>query len=203
MSTPTALDYLWFDEHYPDLAEAYCVLLVRGTTPEALMDQLGVEERCLVSGAGGLDAHGLAAWDRHHGDRLFAAVTSVGDWTLMIEPNGYLGSLEAIIQPLSLGTTVVSHFRNVNAVDRFNWFEDGELRLHFEPLFPYQREGRDADTVVDEMLAVGFDLAEDGDTDLTSEAAFALTERITGVRLTHELFEAAEFQGGTAPLPPK
>lgn len=43
--------------------------------------------------------------------------------------------------PLSRGHTVVSHFLDVNAVDDFCWYEDGELRLHFEPLFASERDG--------------------------------------------------------------
>ncbi|WTW95344.1 DUF6461 domain-containing protein [Streptomycetaceae bacterium NBC_01309] len=203
MTSPTALDYVWFDEHYPDLAQAYCLTLVRGLTPEALLGRLGAAELCRVSGVGGLYGPARAAWDVHHGDRLFAGVTAVGEWALMIEPNGYLGSLESVIQPLSQGTTVVSHFRNVNAVDHFYWFEDGELRLHFEPLFSDQREGSDADSLMDEMRAAGFDLAEDGDLELNTEAAFALAERLTGVRVTRELFDTAEFTGGTAERPRK
>jgi hypothetical protein len=46
----------------------------------------------------------------------------------------------------------------VNAVDHhFYWFEDGELRVHFEPLFPTQRDGRDADDLEPVMQEVGFD----------------------------------------------
>ncbi|MFG2624034.1 DUF6461 domain-containing protein [Streptomyces sp. NPDC048473] len=38
MSEATAHDYLWFDEHFPTLAEAYCVTLVRGPTPDGSVD---------------------------------------------------------------------------------------------------------------------------------------------------------------------
>lgn len=60
-----------------------------------------------------------------------------------IEPNGYLGTLDEVIVPLPRGTRLVSHFRNGNAVDHFFWLDDGVLRLHFEPLFPAQRDGSD------------------------------------------------------------
>lgn len=201
MTVPTAWDYLWFDEHYPELAEAYCAMLIRGVAPDDLLARLGATELRRVSGVDGLGDPARAAWESHHGDRLFAGVTAVGGWALMVEPNGYLGSIEEIIQPLSRQTTVVSHFRNVNAVDHFYWFEDGELRLHFEPLFPDQREGSDAETVADDMRAVGFDLSEGAEMELTSECAFALAEHLTGVRLTHEFLAAAEFTGGTVARP--
>lgn len=203
MTVPTASDYLWFDEHHPELAEAYCAMLIRGVAPEDLLDTLAAMERRRISGVDALNEPAHSTWDTHHGDRLFAGVTAVGEWALMIEPNGYLGSLETIIQPLSRQTTVVSHFRNVNAVDHFHWFENGELRLHFEPLFPDQREGTDADTATDDMRAVGFDLSEDAEMEVTTEAAFALAEHLTGIRLTHELLTTAEFTCGTIARPRK
>lgn len=203
MSAATARDYLWFSEHFPDLAEAYCVTLVRGITPEDLLARLGATEVRHVTGVDGLQEPSYGVWDAHDGARLFAGVTAVGEWALMVEPNGYLGVTDEIVGPLSRGTTVVSHFRNINAVDHFNWYEDGELRLHFEPLFPYARDGSDPDSLVGDMRAAGFDLSEGEDSafDLCTEAAFALAERLTGVRLTRELFETSEFTGGVVPLP--
>jgi hypothetical protein len=77
---------------------------------------------------------------------------------LAVEPNGYLGVTEAAVVPLSFGTRLVSHFRNVNAVDHFYWIENGDIRLDFEPLFPADRFGSDPDGLVDVMRQVGFDL---------------------------------------------
>lgn len=203
MSAATARDYLWFGGHFPELAEAYCVTLVRGLTPEDLLERLGAVEIRHVTGVDGLHEPAYEPRDARDGDRLFAGVTAVGDWALMVEPNGYLGVTDEIAGPLSQGTTVVSHFRNVNAVDHFTWYEDSELRLHFEPLFAYARDGSDPDGLVDDMRAAGFDLSdgEDGDFDLVSEAAFALAERVTGVRLTQRLLATSEFTGGVVSLP--
>ena len=203
MSAATAHDCLWFDEHFPDLAEAYCVTLVRGLTPEALLTRLGATEIRHVTGVDGLHEPAYGAGEPHDGARLFAGVTAIGEWALMVEPNGYLDVTDEIVGPLSLRTTVVSHFCNVNAVDRFNWYEDGGLLLHFEPLFPYRRDGSDPDGLLDDMRAAGFDLSEDEDRDfdLCTEAAFALAERTTGVRLTRELLDTSEFTGEVVPLP--
>jgi hypothetical protein len=105
--------------------------------------------------------------------------------------------------PVSRGRSAVSHFRNVNAVDHFYWFQDGRTRLHFEPLFAHQRDGSDPDGLLTEMKESGFDLREDDDRDFTghTEAAFALAHRITGVRLTPELFASLEFTCGMVTLP--
>ncbi|MFJ9678445.1 DUF6461 domain-containing protein [Streptomyces sp. NPDC101194] len=203
MSEATAHDYLWFGRHFPFLAEAYCVTLVRGPAPDALLKRLGATELRRVTGVDDLTEPAYEAWDTHDGDRLFAGVTGVGEWAVMIEPNGYLGISDEFLVPLSRGTTAVSHFRNVNAVDHFNWYEDGERRLHFEPLFAHSRDGSDPDGSLDTMRAAGFDLSEDDERsyELHTEAAFALAERLTGVRLTRELLDASEFVCGAVPLP--
>ncbi|MEU6013633.1 DUF6461 domain-containing protein [Streptomyces sp. NPDC047515] len=203
MYEATAQDYLWFDEHFPFLAEAYCVTLVRGLTPDSLLTRLGATGVRRVTGMGDLTESAYGTWSDHDGDRLFVGVTGVGEWALMVEPNGYLGISDEIVGPLSRGTTAVSHFRNINAVDHFNWYEDGGRRLHFEPLFAYARDGSDPDGCVDTMRAAGFDLSDDEERDynLHTEAAFALAERLTGVRLTRELFDTSEFLGGSVPMP--
>ncbi|QGN45545.1 hypothetical protein GKC29_00850 [Micromonospora sp. WMMC415] len=202
MST-TASDYTWFSDRFPGLLEAYCLTLVKGLTPTGLLDRLGAREECRVTGAENLIEPAYEAWEEHQADRLFVGATAFGDWALAVEPNGYLGTLDEVIVPLSKGTRLVSHFRNVNAVDHFFWLDDGDLRLHFEPLFPAGRDGSDPDGLVDVMRQVGFDLSEDDDAsyELHTEAAFALAEHLTGVRLTPELLQSATFVCGAAAVP--
>ncbi|MFF4016864.1 DUF6461 domain-containing protein [Streptomyces sp. NPDC001843] len=201
--TTTAADYAWLDKDHPELMEAYCVTLVRGLTPEQLLRELGSEPRTRITGVAALAEASYDAWEEHDGDRQFVGVAAVGEWSLMVEYNGYVGVSREVMLPVSRGRTVVSHFRNVNAVDHFHWFEDGDERLHFEPLFPTQRDGSSPDGLVTEMAECGFDLTEDDDRDhhLHTEAAFALAHRITGVRPTPELFESLEFVCGSVPMP--
>ena len=197
---PVADDYTWFDERFPDLAEAYCITLVSGIPPEEVLRRFGATEETRTAGVAELTATAYDAWDRYDGGRLFLAATAVGDWTLVVEPNGFLGITEAAVVPLSRGRRVVSHFRNVNAVDHFYWIEDGTVRLTFEPLFAHRRDGSDPDALVDVMEQVGFDVRS-GDGERHTEAAFALAEHLTGVRLTPELLGSAPFVCGTAPVP--
>ncbi|MEH0984602.1 DUF6461 domain-containing protein [Micromonospora sp. CPCC 205556] len=201
--TATASDYTWFPDRFPGLMGAYCMTLVKGLTPAELLNRLGAREECRVTGAEELLEPAYQPWKEHHGDPLFVGVTAVGDWALAVEPNGYLGTLDEVIVPLSKGTRLVSHFRNVNAVDHFFWLEDGDLRLHFEPLFPSGRDGSDPDGLLEVMRQVGFDLSEDDDAsyELHTEATFALAEHLTGIRLTPELLEAATYACGTVPIP--
>src|SRR5205823_14898736 len=119
------------------------------------------------------------------------------------EVNGWIGTLPAVIVPLSQGTRLVSHYRNVNALDFFKWVEDGEVRLSFEPLFPSVREGSRADDVVEVMGQVGFDLREGPERTFEhhTEAAFALAEHLTGVTVTPALLSTSDFLCGIAPIP--
>ncbi|GAB2635924.1 DUF6461 domain-containing protein [Nocardia goodfellowii] len=200
--TTTAADYEWLEELYPDLMEAYCLTLIRDITPETLLSALNAAPAAARTGVDALQEPSFDAWDDHAGDKLFVGITPIGDWSLLVEFNGYLGTTPALAA-LSRGRTVVSHFRNVNAVDHFYWYEDGELRLHFEPLFAHDRAGSRAEEISTVMRESGFDLSEedDRDYDAHTEAAFALAHRLTGVHITPELFETAEFTCGLVPLP--
>jgi hypothetical protein len=202
--TTTADDCTWLSKQYASLMAAYCVTLVGAIAPERLLQELGAEEDIRVTGVQALSEPSSDTWFQHYGDRLFVGVAAVGEWSLMVEHSGYLGITDTAMLPISRGRTVVSHFRNVNAVDHFYWYEDGEMRLHFEPLFPYARDGSHADELLTEMRESGFDLseAEDRNYGLHTEAAFALADRLTGVHLTPELFTSLEFTSALVPQPP-
>ncbi|MFG2911956.1 DUF6461 domain-containing protein [Kitasatospora sp. NPDC048298] len=220
--TAHATDYTWFGQHYPVLREAYCLTEVQGISAEELLRRFDAVPGGEVTG---LDA-AIEAWcafeDGEDGededeedcggeedgggegedDRLFVAVTELDGWAVAIEPNGYLGCLHEVIARLGAGVRLVSHFRNVNAVDKFHWWEHGIQRLHFEPLFPDQRNGSDAEAPgIPQLLAdCGFQL-ESQEFKLHTEAAFALAERLTDVRLDPHRLEAATFRIGYAPHP--
>jgi hypothetical protein len=196
----TAADYAWLEERYAHLMVAFCVTLVRGLTAGELLRRLGAEPQ--VRGTG-VEALSEPSYDVREPYQAFVGATSVGEWALMVEYNGHLGVTERAMLPVSRGRTVVSHFRNVNAVDDFYWLQDGEVRLHFQPLFAHERDGSHPDDLVPTMREVGFDLSDDEDRDYArhTEAAFALAHHLTGIRLTPHLFDSAEFIGGTAPVP--
>jgi hypothetical protein len=96
----------------------------------------------------------------------------------------------------------VSHYKNVDCEGRFCWTEDGELRLTFEPFVADRRAGSDPGGLVDVMARVGFDLRslEERDPRPRIGAAFALAEHLTGVRVTQEMLDAAEYLCAKAPL---
>jgi hypothetical protein len=193
-----ATDYLWFSEQFPYFADAYCLTFVQGLGAAEVLERIDAER---IGDTVGLQEFVGARPIDFDGVTFYVGATEVDVWTMLVEENGYLGVTPEVIGPLSTGTQVVSHFRNVNAVDYFYWMVNGDLRLSFEPLFPSRRSGSDADGQLDAMLRAGFDLsdAEDRDFSLHTEAAFALAERLTGVRVTAELLESADYLCGMAP----
>ncbi|MFE2728546.1 DUF6461 domain-containing protein [Kitasatospora sp. NPDC059327] len=212
--TAHASDYAWLEtEEFTPILAAYCLTMVEGTSGGELLRRFGAAPGRRVTGVEQV----LAAWERYedgddedealHGredeELMVLAVAELDGWAVALEVNGYLGSLWELLPGLAGGTRLVSHFRNVNAVDHFHWQEGQRNRLHFEPLFPAERDGSDADAVAELLAGVGFDLgtAEDRDIDRTTTAAFALGEELTGLRLTPGWLRTAEFVIGYAPRP--
>jgi hypothetical protein len=190
-----AYKYSWFHVLFPTLARAYCLTLVRGLTPAQLLIRLsptsdtqpkqitGVDQLVKASGPG------------------FVAVTQVGNWALAVEPDGVLGTTESRMRSVSEATRLISHSRDASAVGRFCWLENGSARLCFDPLFPARRSGAEAHDFVDLMRDVGFNVdGEDEYREAThAEAAFALAEELTGVRITPELLDEAPYECAVVP----
>ena len=49
---------------------------------------------------------------------LFVGVAAVGDWSLMVEYSGFVGVTASVMPPVWRGRTVVSHFKDISAMDR-------------------------------------------------------------------------------------
>jgi hypothetical protein len=218
----TAADYVWFYEGFPGLWEAYCFTLVEGLRPEEVVARLDARTEDVVTQVGewmddvpsrmSFDDLNSAAscgpgpygtWGAH----FFGAV-AVEDWCLIVEPNGFMGVDREIIKPLSAGTRLVSHFRNVKAITRFCCVEDGEIRLTFEPPFASDRYGGDPDGAVEAMRRAGFDLecgVQSGkifsseDVAARTGAVFALAENLTGIKLTAQLLVESTYLCAVAP----
>lgn len=205
----TSADYTWIADWGSGLFEnAYCLTLIRDVEPDRVLDRLRADDRRAglsiddVSEA----SHDVSAASYEvagHVARQFVGVTVVGAWAVMLENNGSVGITRALMLPVSAGTSVIAHYRNVNAVDRFMWIEDGVVRVEFEPLSAFDRSGSDADGIAAEMSAAGFSMSAEDDPDVVhhhTAAAFALGERLTGVRITPALLDSATFIGGTVSL---
>lgn len=206
----TAADYAWVAED-PAIFEAYCLTLARGLAPAEFLTRIGARPDAPRTGISALYEPSYDVWAdnerraSYQDFSLFIGVTAVpgdgGDWALGVEINGHLGVTPEVIVPLSAGTRLVSHYLN-QARFQFYWVEDGHIRLDFEPASPAYREGSTPDALEDVMREVGFDLQEHTELQQNpTESAFALAERLTGVRLTIDLLERSNYECGIAPVP--
>jgi hypothetical protein len=202
-----AADYAWIEDD-DGLFSAYCLTLVREITPREFMDRLGahIAFDALELGDQFFEIS-FDYWAEHLGDVQFIGATTVagdgGDWTLALEVNGHLGVTPEMVIPVSAGTRLVSHrYNSGNGFGEFRWIENGDIRLEFEPLFAFRRGGSTPDALLDDMEQIGFSLDENReDIGPTTTAAFALAERLTGVRVTGTMLDDAVFLCGTAPIP--
>jgi hypothetical protein len=199
-------DYAWLEQDYNVLLETgYCLTWVRGHGAESLLAGLGAIPKGVVTGMNDLsdlnqDSYSYPGPMTH----LLVGTTTVGDWALMVEGNGFIGITSALMLPLSRGGEVVAWFTNVNAQERFMWWVDGEQRLELEPNVGYVREELSPELRA-QIVATGIDLDVDEDSEFfayrTMEAAFALAERLTGIRITPELLGETEFLTAEVALP--
>ena len=199
-------DYLWWQPWRPEWAEAHCVTLISNITPDSLVSALAAEPSMELHGIDALYEYAVEGWPGGYDPwRAVVGITAVDDeWALMAEINGYIGVTDNLIKPVSAGRTVVSHYRNVNAVYRFNWWRDGRLLVDFDLLFPTERFGTEPDALLDDIRGVGIPLdgdpADIADIDL-SAASFALAQRITGIACTPALFENSHFIVAAVAMP--
>ena len=99
-------------------------------------------------------------------------VDAIGDWTLLVEPNGWVTAYGEALSRLSEGGKAGNDFWNVNAHMRFGWAVDGTLIRQFDPLL------YDADGALPEEAGLPF-----GHPGLSGGAALALLTRLTGVEI--------------------
>ncbi|MFL1900234.1 DUF6461 domain-containing protein [Streptomyces tauricus] len=210
--TASTSDYMWFEERFPDLAASYCLTLVHEVSPAELLHRLGGRAEPARAGVAELVE---AAYDFHapsSGLRTLFGMTSIGPWTLMVEPNGWHGVDEERALPASAGTHWISHYDNGNANNdgSFLWAENTDRRLQFDLRDAGYRCGSQPDALLDVIRRLGFEFPgepvptdgfdADSDADVAVPAAFALAEHLTQVRLTPSHLAEATFVCGSVKI---
>ncbi|MFE0631314.1 DUF6461 domain-containing protein [Streptomyces sp. NPDC058864] len=215
MNLATAHDYAWI-RSCPLFGYAlecgYTLTLARGVTPGEVLRVMGAELQGTCTGADALIERQdelrdpMDYWDDSFVAGAFTVPGEGGDWTLVLHVGeGGTGMQPRFLEALSAGGRAVVHSSNGGKpMDFFHWYEDGELRTTFER--PTVRAGSTPDALNSSIREVGWALSHDeygtgGGVD-TKAAAFALAERLTGVRVTEELLRDAEYQLGHVPEEP-
>ncbi|MFJ9733745.1 DUF6461 domain-containing protein [Streptomyces sp. NPDC101171] len=216
MNSVTAHDYAWIRtsplfRHM--MKSGYTLTLIRGRSPQEVLRAMEAEPRGTGEGTAGLinadDAHRGDVdhdyWDDSYVAGAFEAPGESGDWTVVLGFDGGLGLPCA--ETLSVGGRVVAHSSNGGKpIHLFHWFEDGELRTTFEG--PSARDGSSPDELIALLRQVGFPLTPEGEHDENAPcvdgkaAVLALTERLTGIRVTESLLQDATYELGLVPEQP-
>ena len=136
-------------------------------------------------------------------DEAVLAVTRLGGWALLVEDSAPIGADDDVIARLSGNDrTVVTCAHNFEADDRFVLARDGVVQVDFDPRYPVVRAGADPDRLLADMRSAGLDLSDNPDPGIPSEqAALALAEHVTGVRLTAGLLHDSTYLAGAVPGP--
>lgn len=220
--TSTAEDYAWFAEDYA-LGLNFCLTFVRGVTPDQVLQRLGGREPVESVGAGRLEdgagpvqvrpdtvgEDGVFYAGRISG-LTFLAATSVGEWSMLVEPGGFLCTQEPVIQALSKNGELVSLYYNENNAPQFFWARDAVVLVDFDPQAAGWREGTEPDLLDAVLQRFGFDLStEEIDPsdprwsydELWQPRVLALMHHLTGVSLTADLLQTAVFRCAAVPDP--
>ena len=150
-------DYSWVTEFHNGLLSisGYCLTLVSGTTVADAIARLGGEDTGEIQDLEGLVDNAFETQSSSGFRSTSAGLCRVSGWTLVFEPNGFLGVTPTVAERLASDGVLVSHFRNVNAHGQFAWWERGEPQLKFDPLLPSQRHGPQAQEMVATLRAAG------------------------------------------------
>jgi hypothetical protein len=141
---------------------------VEGLSPDEVEVRLGADPASLRS-----TTFEQAADEQDFVAERFAVQIGVVDgWTVLVEPNGYICTQDAVLAGLSTAGRAVMVFWNVNLDSRFGYAREGVLVRVFDPVLGTSE--------------VGDPLPEESGTSEGQpiQAALALAEALTGVRVT-------------------
>ncbi|MGN9786822.1 DUF6461 domain-containing protein [Nonomuraea sp. ZG12] len=176
MTQPTIQDYLWWEEFRSSLdISGFCFTLVAGLQPAEVLERLAVKSDAPLQAEG------------------YIEVGPAEGGSVIVEPAGYMGIMRDAVRLLSTATVLASVHNNVEQHARFIYAADGKVITGLDPMFPDEpRWGTEPDRLLPHLEDLG--LVDEFDKDEESqeagerfvEAALALAERCTGIRLTPE-----------------
>lgn len=160
------------DHSWAKQIEAICVTVIREGNQGAVLDAFRAD---LASEHPAVFAEADRDWSE---GQVVVQVWPVGKHLVVVEPNGFFGSLRESLLSMLQGRDAVSVFWNVNAHMRVLVAKDGEVVREFDPLM-YDDGGRP----LPEEAGLGFG---DPESDVRG-GALNLLERRLGVVLSEDL----------------
>lgn len=205
MTSVTAADYGWIRSSSSlfayGLEVGYTLTLVRGVSPSEVFRIVGAEPQDACQGLNELieaQQEFLDGYEEWPEAFLAGAFTARGEGGtgLSLWSSEAIWARDRASWRHSPPGRVPSRIRATGKpMDFFHWYEEGELRTTFE--WPANRTGSTPDELNGLMTEVGLNPSGDEDPDVDRKAAvLALTERLTGVRVTEELLAEAGYQVG-------
>ena len=165
------------------LADAACLTYARG-----------IDENAMISAFGGdptdaplrsLDDVGEELSNYHYSEvPNVVAVTSVDDWLIGLEINGFQGSRPEVLRAASAGGTAVSVFWNIEGDNSFECATHGRTRVGFDMARPADQYGDEPGALDEHLAGLPFGYTVDAWT-----AGLALAERVTRLRLPATLLD--------------
>ncbi|MEI6666485.1 MAG: DUF6461 domain-containing protein [Chloroflexota bacterium] len=166
---------------------ALCLTFLEGMSPAEVESQLCGDPttRHTATFAEAADAQDYAA------ERFALQFGEVDGWTVIVEPNGYVCSQDAVLEALSANGPAAMVFWNVNMDSRFGYARNGALVRVFDPVLGTGE--------------VGDPLPEEAGLPAATEpipAALMLAEALTGVTVDGPWVLDRERPTVTCPLLP-
>ncbi|MFG2021134.1 DUF6461 domain-containing protein [Actinomadura geliboluensis] len=162
--------------------EIYCFTFIKGVEETDALLRLGGLQDTFHHRTLQEASEMYASYEAGYANVAFAL--DLGAWTILIEPDGYQGSLIELLKALSRGTEAVSVQRHDYADHGFGYAVDGTLVTGFEPTWPGHRWGSEPDRLLGKMRTAGLNPDLDDEDDSVSRAyvpALLLAGLITGV----------------------
>jgi hypothetical protein len=195
--TGLAEQYAWFVDY--DGSDSYCLSVIKGRSPEEVLHLLGGDRARVLPN---MDAVWQETQETEETEGIIAALAVEG-WVLLFEPDGYRGVRRKVAERLSRGTQLVSHHRSVNMDTTFLWAENGIVQAEFELQSPWEIVGAKAGQVKSMLSEAGFADTDSADSTASSvylPAALALSEILTGLRITRNLLGDSQYMCATVPV---
>jgi hypothetical protein len=186
-----------------DLGEVFCLTLIKGVDEVEALRRMGAYPDTLALRTGE-DLSALIA-DFETGYPKMAAALTIGDWAVVIQPDGFETADELLLERVSVGTEVLAVLRHDYACPQVTYTVDGTTMLSFDPSYPDVdlMRGADVNAVLPLLHELGLrdpahaEYEDDSRTDVPK--AMLLAQRITGVRLEPMLLDQPRLSAQLEP----